>query len=345
MKQWIRWSLIAHLSFGGIIHSRADGGSTGVGNGGDGLQLNGKVYVLDLVESGAEESPFFDPRFQAREQFTIRLQRTLGHLPDLNIQKLSRKLNELARVVSPFFARMLLQTIEKFNWVVVSQTLVDIPDEDSVLDYPAGMLIQLAVRRDTVIRIGRLAWSNLNEDHKIALITHEAIYAITPVQLTSNQIEFQPSSRARDINGMIYTQYDSNSLNAMMENYRFPHHSGVYEVNGGLARVHDQTWSLESDVRELCIELKKENRTRGLYFWLSGISLRWQALNSNRLALLPIEGTIWQNFPATAEEWAVMKEQPLEQCIQVVRPRLESAMRDYFLNAEIITNNITNLGS
>jgi hypothetical protein len=144
---------------------------------------------------------------------------------------------------------------------------------------------------------------------------------------------------------MIYTQYDSNSLNAMMENYRFPHHSGVYEVNGGLARVHDQTWSLESDVRELCIELKKENRTRGLYFWLSGISLRWQALNSNRLALLPIEGTIWQNFPATAEEWAVMKEQPLEQCIQVVRPRLESAMRDYFLNAEIITNNITNLGS
>jgi hypothetical protein len=170
------------------------------GNGGDGLRRNGKLYVLDLVEAGAELKPFFSKTVVTNPKISCRLE-TVFSSQSVPTKLLSLKLSEIEKV-DKAFAEALLQTIELYSWRWVNAALVDIKDEDSSLDYPQKNLVQVAIRRGQNIKVNREAWKLLDDGNRAALIFHEAVYAL--IKPASSGIQSSP--RAREVAGYLFTE-------------------------------------------------------------------------------------------------------------------------------------------
>lgn len=146
------------------------------GNGGDGLWINEKLYSLDLVEAGVEENPTFDESINLNEMILERLSKKLDP-KQFPVTLLARKISELESI-DKVFARVVLQTIEHYQWRIVNNSLVDVKDEDSLLDYPEKDLVQLASRSMESIVIARALWKELDEKNKVGLVLHEVFYAL-----------------------------------------------------------------------------------------------------------------------------------------------------------------------
>lgn len=185
----------------------------GVGNegaaGGDGVIVNDKVYMLDLVEAGVEEGAWIDVSLKsdpAFEPVKTKLNKILANLNDPQmIEVLSLKLIELAKREHTL-ALLLVDTIELFTWSKVNHALVDVPDDDSVLQFRFGQLIQVAIRRDKAILVSRMAYDKMSPENRAAMVLHEAIYALTkPTEAGRNGFR-QSSPNARMICGFLFTQ-------------------------------------------------------------------------------------------------------------------------------------------
>ena len=169
------------------------------GNGGDGLRLNGKLYLLDLVEAGVEKNPYFSNLATLNPETLKRLQVALPE-KNINLNLVALKLAEIANL-DKVFAESILQTIEMYSWNWVNAALVDIKDEDSSLNYPEADLVQIAIRRGQSIKISQDAWAILDEAQRVALIFHESIYA-----LVEPKNEKQSSPRAREVVGYLFME-------------------------------------------------------------------------------------------------------------------------------------------
>lgn len=169
------------------------------GNGGDGIEIDGKLYVLDLVEAGVETKPYFNAlisgpltEYRLKELFSDEsYPRTL----------ISHKLAEI-REIAPVFADMILQTMEAYQWKLVNGALVNIKDEDTVLQYEN--LKQLAVRKNGSIFINKSLWAQLDPENKTALIFHEVLYALIKPKMVGGKLQ-QVSDRAREVTGYLFT--------------------------------------------------------------------------------------------------------------------------------------------
>jgi len=188
-----------------------------VGNGGFGLLINGKPYVLDLVEAGAEQNPFFDPDVKADPDFLAELRKNLPQFPEIQ-QRLAQKISEVRRM-SPIVAHAILHSFRLFDIHVVNENLVNVHDtDDSVIDYDPQMLVPLAVRTGTRVLINSKWWPQLDTDQKVALLFHESIYAfqnITKIRrITGHDANGNPqytemlgqeSGPARAVTGFLFT--------------------------------------------------------------------------------------------------------------------------------------------
>ncbi len=160
---------------------------SGPGNGGDGIVRieNGKtrVYLLDLVEAGVEKIPVFNWTIKVQPQIEERIDLALNRFKmkerELrNLKKhLTQKLSELYKQ-SPLGAFYILRAIELYQWNFVNSELLDVKDEDSVLSFGSEELVQLAIRRDLIIRVNKSLWKKMTLAHQVALILHEALYAV-----------------------------------------------------------------------------------------------------------------------------------------------------------------------
>lgn len=162
-----------------LISSFAYAGKEG-GNGGNGLLLNGHVYLLDLVQAGLEEK-VFEPTPQCANQpdLTERLARTLDQTR-MPLQLISAKICEI-KARYPLYARLLLSAIELYDWRFVNTFLNDTDDDDSDVAEAPGQHVQLAVRSERTIRLASRYWPYLSPTHQAALVIHEAVYATSPV--------------------------------------------------------------------------------------------------------------------------------------------------------------------
>lgn len=199
MKKFLLVILISFV--GSINHSFA---GTESGNGGDGILIKGKLYLLDLVEAGIEENPYFDSNVLVEAYFKKGIDEALAASSFPN-QLIISKLSEVSKI-DPIFARNILFAIQNFRWSLVSSELINIPDEDSVL--PTKDMRQLAIRKDRSILIDRLLWNQLDTANKVALIFHEAIYAIqVPEADPAVKGTFrQSSSIARQLTSYLFTE-------------------------------------------------------------------------------------------------------------------------------------------
>lgn len=150
------------------------------GHGGDGLIINGKPYLLDLVEAGVEDKPLYNANIKINPLIMQSLTRSLPQF-DSATNKLAKKLSEI-HAVSPRIAWALTYSFDFYDFRLVNPSLVNIPDEDSSIDYNPKDLVQLAIRKGPSILINRESWAKLDSHHQAALLLHEMVYALANIE-------------------------------------------------------------------------------------------------------------------------------------------------------------------
>ena len=185
--------------------------SNGAGNGGDGILINGKPYLYDLVEAGVHLEPVFNHDVEPMTVIQTKINTIFNHRNDLDKYKLAQKLTEIYQV-DKVFALSLLKTMEMYSWRWIDRDLYDVPDDgDTVVKFDKAQMVQLAVRYNKSITINSKMYSQLNSGNAVALIFHEAIYAlIRPYEIKSqnNKKESfweQNANLTRQITGFLFT--------------------------------------------------------------------------------------------------------------------------------------------
>ncbi len=175
----IRWST---LVLAAICLNSSAWAAWKIGNGGDGvIDPDGRIYSLDLVESGVEKAPFFDPAINPKPELFARLELNLGFMDTESLTLLARKLAEV-EVLDAGQAFALEAAIASFRWVLLDRPLVDIADEETNLRIPTEQLVQVAVRSNYSIQITRAAWDRMDGASRAALVLHEVFYALAPLR-------------------------------------------------------------------------------------------------------------------------------------------------------------------
>lgn len=175
------------------------------GAGGDGARIGDAIYLLDLLEYGVEENPHVDETVRSHRSFeTIKasLKTELQNFGSETFYDIvTYKLLEAARM-DYAVGYQIYAAIKLLGWRLVNHDLVNIPDEDSLLEYGNLDLIQVAIRRDKTVRISRESWALMNDKHKAATIFHEAVYTLMQPECDTCA---QDSSAAREIVGMLFS--------------------------------------------------------------------------------------------------------------------------------------------
>ncbi|KYG69812.1 hypothetical protein AZI85_16325 [Bdellovibrio bacteriovorus] len=149
-------------------------------NGGKGIVVGNKAYLLDLLE----RTPY-DAYLPAKKPFVFGLKKEVvfrAFPASFPREKIYLKLLELNQF-SPEVMMRLYNTARRLQWQLVEGPLA-LTADDTFLDgrWQGYQLVQLAERRVNVIRIDRAMWQRLDDVNKVALVIHEIVYsAIDPL--------------------------------------------------------------------------------------------------------------------------------------------------------------------
>ncbi|OGQ93450.1 MAG: hypothetical protein A2284_17820 [Deltaproteobacteria bacterium RIFOXYA12_FULL_61_11] len=169
-----------------------------VGNGGDGVELEGKVYSLDLVEFGLQHHPYLSEDSSADPAVQMAVEAALPFARFGTKAILARKISQL--LGCGFYVRF-LPMLTAWQWILLEGVpLVDIKDEYSPV--AAMHLVQIAVRDERFVRISSLGWERMDDANQAALVLHELYYILT----ASMYPEWATDSRnARALNAFVFS--------------------------------------------------------------------------------------------------------------------------------------------
>ena len=127
------------------------------GNGGDGVVINEKVYLFDLYEYSVHENPYFDDQVEPDELiYDMLYNKFLNFKDTINdnrktyiyadfIELIAKKLTTLQKL-DPLFSTTILTSIIHYNWVLSTQDVIDVKDDDGSDIIYDEELIAVAVR-------------------------------------------------------------------------------------------------------------------------------------------------------------------------------------------------------
>lgn len=203
-------------------------------HGGDGVYLNGNLYLLDLVEEGVQSSPYVED-LEPLEGLEEKLEKQFKRLDDVPTRMVAQKITELFKHSHSLGLRF-VYGIMSHRWISVDHVLVDVPDEDSVLDFQNLELEQLAIRRASAIRISSQSWSKLDDFNKAALIVHEIAYFLadnSPAARDFTGVVFaEPIS---DVSSLVLFQLSEKNLKVMPTDYVAYYNLETLEFHGGVS--------------------------------------------------------------------------------------------------------------
>jgi len=153
-----------------------------VGNGGWGIEMNGSIYLVDLVE--AHQTHFeIVPQTETNLEIHTKVLEVLGPVgfSDAALSLLANHLT-LVNQLDPDFYQQLSQVLTKHHW---SASRGSIPRSDDHNDLSSrilklGKLVQLAYRLEGLIQFDMSVVSHMNDTHQVALALHELVYASLP---------------------------------------------------------------------------------------------------------------------------------------------------------------------
>ncbi|MCH2534345.1 MAG: hypothetical protein MK008_07895 [Bdellovibrionales bacterium] len=201
-----------------------------VGNGGDGIIINGKPYLYDLVEAGVYLDPNFNETITTLPEIKRRVNNIFTHAKELDKELVAKKFTEIYYVDKIFFAA-LMRVMEMYSWRWVDFSLFDIPDDgDTVVNFDRNNFVQLAARYNRSITIDLKLWLNMTPSNRVALLFHEAIYALIAPTKIAEYIFKQDANLARQVTGFLFTgelALGKSALSSMLQNY-FPNESMIF---------------------------------------------------------------------------------------------------------------------
>lgn len=179
---------------------------TASGGGGTGIVYQGKLIVLDLAEAGAAEDPYL-PDLKPDAGILKALEQNVRASEDFKkevLLPLAKKLTEIDQVAHPVGLYM-ATAMGAYELKLVPYQLTLLDDVQSPI---AEEKIPIAQRHGSRIFISRPQWQRLDIVNKVALLTHEIIYAFQPSadgadNPTVKQI-LKTSVKARFMNGYLY---------------------------------------------------------------------------------------------------------------------------------------------
>ncbi|MGZ3775940.1 MAG: hypothetical protein ACXVCN_19655 [Bdellovibrio sp.] len=216
-----------------LINISAFAGPRIVGNGGVGIVIDNKVYMLDLYERGVHQNAYYNDTITSRSWVEDKLRRAfqLTNLSDVPLKKAAKKISEV--LAQNYFAgSMVVKAIEALDWRLIDSELVTLEDTESPI---AGNLVQIAVRQKNIVFINKNLWDKMDADNKLALIIHEAFYFWSQTDtLYTNEgrrYEKQSAPETRSITGLLF------SPRFAFEGFRSKTFSfesnGLFEINDG----------------------------------------------------------------------------------------------------------------
>lgn len=185
------------LTLAGAIEARA---WVRVGNGGEGVRVNGVVYLRDLYEVGAHLDPYVEDAISPDilERWNRSPQRAVFRNQEIVLLK---KLTELDGIL-PGLAEILIVGLESYRFIFVDKELPLMPDESSTV--PQGGRVSIALRQYSDIVIQRQEWNSLSVVSQTALLIHEIFYALSNVTCPKVGQCFQYSQVIRPLVGDLF---------------------------------------------------------------------------------------------------------------------------------------------
>lgn len=203
-------------------------GPSVIGNGGNGVFLENKFYVLDLVEADSHTQPFI--KESASQYYYNRLKYALHAFQDPSLVALvARKITEFGSL-DLIYTEALLRTFEAVRWNLVDYRLTLMP----VITPVAADLHQIAIRTSDNILIDRYYWNLLNPEHRMALLFHEVNFILIRPSATADDDDLQKSGfQSRLLTGYIFSDSMANEYGPSFSRRLFPlFPSKLIEING-----------------------------------------------------------------------------------------------------------------
>lgn len=203
-------------------------GPSVIGNGGNGVFLENKFYVLDLVEADSHTLPYI--KDSASSYYYNRLKYALHTFKDPALVELvSRKIMELGSL-DLIYTEALIRTFEAIRWNLVEYRLTLMP----VVTPVAAELHQIAIRTSDNILIDRYYWNLLTPAHRMALLFHEANFILIRPSSTTDSDDLQKSAfQSRLLTGYIFSNSMANEYRTSFPRRLFPLFPSVLgKING-----------------------------------------------------------------------------------------------------------------
>ena len=130
---------------------------TFIGNGGEGVEFQGSIYVRDLFAMEIHQSPYIGAKTDSRLP--------IFHSIQFNYPRelLARKLTDINQM-APGLGDFLMDALNIYSWTLEEFELRPITDtNDPIVLPPGAKLVQIANRLGNTIRIHRPSWERLTE--------------------------------------------------------------------------------------------------------------------------------------------------------------------------------------
>lgn len=186
-----------------------------VGNAGEGMIFEGKLYLRDLLEFGFHENPVIGEKMNPNILRALLRHPSFSKLP-VDMKLMARKLTELDEL-SPRFGFYVLTAIEKHRWLLYSPPLKSFKDDGSFVDLER---VPLANRFQLNIRLQDGRFQALPEVHKVALIVHEAVSSFQKVEHVKNYSVLD-EHRLREAVAVMFSDWSDRKevLKSYLDNY------------------------------------------------------------------------------------------------------------------------------
>lgn len=191
-----------------------------VGNGGHGKIINGRVYLMDLVEVGMVEPEYNDyiPDWVKKhghfEPTRKRIKEALG-TEELPLDEITEVILSISQK-DPLVANTLLDAMKLYRWVIIDEEFKLLPLDGNIIENKEGDIVLLANRRGRTVHISRPYLRRMNKKHQGALVIHEVTCPLVPPRkvMTADGSEMyaQDSARGREITGLFYTLRNESSF-------------------------------------------------------------------------------------------------------------------------------------
>lgn len=180
-----------------------------IGNGGEGVLENGRIYVRDLYEQGSHLNPWFGadtaPHVWAA-WYGSRLFTQFSAERDYVV----RKITDIERIF-PGLGFAAIRALDKYNYIFVEKLDLLNNDSDTV---PDSRRVQIAVRRYGDLYLSKEAWAKMDVEARAALLIHEAVYGLGKIHCGPQVCE-QISREVRPLIGQLF--FSSPRLNLKSE--------------------------------------------------------------------------------------------------------------------------------